>query len=254
VSLALIVFLLGQRARDLTALRWGLIAFLTGETFCAINFWIFRHDSLLSEYLHSYGMALAFGLIAFALLDGLDARLLRIDTPDASCLLAGRLCETRQRHSPGGCAARRSAQLALVLAAVLAFLPLMAGLAPHAYLTRIFGFPYSYTRFELYEWYERRALPLIALVCFGLAWLPFLRRAAAPIPFASKALFCAGIGALGFSLFRLALASIFSQNLVWFEFWEETSELMFVLGCAFFVWQFRHVLARTGIAGWIAGG
>ena len=47
-SLGLILFLAGQTARDLSALRWGLIAFLSGETFCAVNFWIFQHESLVS--------------------------------------------------------------------------------------------------------------------------------------------------------------------------------------------------------------
>ena len=252
-SLGLIVLLAGQQARDFSALRWGLIAFIGGETFCAINFWIFRHESPVSEYLHSYGMVLAIGLTAFALLDGLDMRLLKINRPGSRCLAAGSLCSLCKRATPGECAARRCAQVILLMSAVLAFIPLMAPLAPQAYLTSIFGFPYSYTRFEFYEWYEIRALPLIALACFGLAWLPFLRRDAAPIPDASKALFCAGLGALGFSFFRLVLASIFSQNLVWFEFWEETTELMYVLASLFFVWQFRHVLEKTAVVKWIDG-
>lgn len=252
LSLALIALLAGQAARDLTALRWGLVAFLTGETFCAINFWIFQHESLLSEYLHSYGMVLAFGLTAFAVLDGLDARLLKINQPESRCAVAG-LCGVCKRTAPLQCAARRSAQIVVVMSVILAFLPLMAPLRPQAYATSIYGFPYSYTRFPLYEWYEDRALPFLALACFVLAFLPLLRKGGLPIPMATKVFFCAGLGALGFAFFRLGLRSIFSQELVWFEFWEETTELMYIAGVGLFLWQFRHILNRVAVVQWLLG-
>jgi len=246
LSMMLIVLLFGQSARDLTALRWGLIAFLTGETFCAVNFWIFRHESLLSEYLHSYGMALAFGLTAFAILDGLDMRLLKINQPESRCAV-NELCGICQRNAPGKCTARHVAQIIVVIVAILAFIPLMAPLAPRAYQADIYGFPYSYTRFAFYEWYENRALPLLALICFSLAFLTLLRKDGMPIPLFTKALFSAGLGALGFSFFRLTLGSIFYDHLVWFEFWEETTELMYVTSVGLFLWQFRALVKKDGL-------
>jgi hypothetical protein len=272
ICLGLILFLVGQSARDIAALRWGLIAFLTGETFCAVNYFIFQHGSLLSEYLHSYGMALAFGLAAFAVFHGLDSRLLKINQADSHCAVGGvyptgtmstgfrqaqptsstyQLCGVCKRATPLECAARRSAQVIVAMTAVLAFIPLMAPLAPQAYAASLYGFPYSYTRFPFYEWYENRALPLMALACFALACLPLLRKDGLPIPPWSKAFFCAGLGALGFSFFRLTLASIFRENLVWFEFWEETTELMFILGAGFFLWQFKHILEKTAPVKWL---
>jgi hypothetical protein len=253
ISLGLILFLASQTAADISALRWGLVAFLTGETFCAANFFIFRHESLLSEYLHSYGMVLAFGLTAFALLEALDSRLLKINQPDSHCAVSG-MCGVCKRTTPLDCAARRVALVILPMAAILSFIPLMAPLTPYAYGTTILGFPYSYTRFAFYEWYEIRALPVLALACFALAFAPLLRKDGLPIPAWSKAFFCAGVGALGFSFFRLTLASIFRENLVWFEFWEETTELMFILGAALFLWQFRHLLQKTGLVKWLLEG
>ncbi len=250
LCLGLILFLWGQRARDVSALRWGLIAFLTGETFCAINFWVFQHESLLSEYLHSYGMVLAFGLTIFAALEGLDVRLLKRNQPEARCAFKG-LCGPCIRNTARGCVTRRLIWAALVVAAIIAFTPLTAPLVPHAYTTSIYGFPYSYTRFALYEWYENRALPLLALTCFALALPPLLRKGELPVPFWSKVFFSAGLGALCFSIFRLALTSIFRENLVWFEFWEETTELIYVIGTGFFLWQFKHLLEKTGPVKWL---
>jgi hypothetical protein len=63
LSLVIILALIGQKVTDLSALQWGQITFLVGETFCAINFYIYHQESLLSEYLRSYGMVLAFGLL-----------------------------------------------------------------------------------------------------------------------------------------------------------------------------------------------
>jgi hypothetical protein len=113
-----------------------------------------------------------------------------------------------------------------------------------SYLTNLFGFPYSYARFDFYQWYETRALPLFALLFFMLALLPLLRAKGAPIPHVTKILFSAGLGALGFSLFRITLASMFANNLVWFEFWEEATELMFISAFAFMLWQFRNSLLQ----------
>jgi hypothetical protein len=248
VSLVLIVFLLGQKSRDTAALRWSLIAFLAGETFCAANFWVFRHNSQISEYLHSFGMALAFGLAAFTVLEALDKRLLKIN--DGHCAFTP-LCGVCRRATPAECAVRRIAQVVVPMALALAVLPLCARLAPFAYKTSVFGFPYSYARQPLYEWYEDRALPTLALACFALAWIPLLRKNGSPLPTWTKSFFAAGLGALGFSFFRLALSSIFSANLVWFEFWEEGTELMFMLGLAFLLWQFRSSLDKTQITTWL---
>jgi hypothetical protein len=238
-SLALIIGLLGQTAREIVSMFWGLTAFLVGEIFCGINFITFRHASLISEYIHSYGMVLAFGFIAYATLEILDRRLFHIT--NGRCA-AGELCGICKRTSPLQCAARRITFLILGLAFLVSFLPLTASVSPKSYLTDLFGYPYSYARFDLYQWYEIRALPVFALASILAALIPLIRTAHDPIPQWTKIFFSAGIGALGFSILRLALGSIFADSLVWFEFWEEATEVMFISAIGFFLWQFRVTL------------
>ena len=226
LCLGLILFLWGQRTRDISALRWGLIAFLTGETFCAINFWVFQHESLLSEYLHSYGMVLTFGLTIFAALTAAETRLLKRNPA------TGRW---------------RIGWVVLVITAILCFIPLMTPVSPHTYAVSIYGFPYSYTRFAFYEWYENRALPLLALTCCILAIMSLLRKNS----FWSSTLLSAALGALAFSLFRLTLDAIFHERLVWFEFCEEASELLYVLGVGLWLWRFKYLLEKTSPIQWL---
>jgi hypothetical protein len=40
----------------------------------------------------------------------------------------------------------------------------------------------------------------------------------------------------------MALLGVFSDNLMWFDTWEEWTELLFVLGVAVVLWIFRHGL------------
>lgn len=245
VSCAFIIGLLGQSAPEITSMRWGLIAFLTGEIFCAINFIVYKHASLVSEYIHSYGMVLAFGFFACAFFEILDQRLLHINS--GKCAL-NELCGTCKRNAPLSCSARRIGLLTLTMMMLASCLPLTVSSSSESYLTNLFGFPYSYARFDFQQWYETRALPVFALLFFMLALLPLLRAKGKPIPHATKILFSAGIGALGFSLFRTALAAMFANHLVWFEFWEEASEWMFISALGFILWQFRNsLLQRTPI-------
>ncbi len=241
LSLLLILALIGETSLDLAALQWGQIAFLTGETFCAINFYIYRHASVLSEYLHSYGMALAFALTIFAMLEGLDARLLHLNTSQTACA-ALPICGKCTRHAEAGCNARILARWLVPMLAALAVLPLTAPLQPDAYAVTIFGFPYSYVRLDFYETYERRILPGLAMLSFITATLPLFQKNENPIPAWTKILVSLGLGALGFSFFRLALNAIFASNLTWFEFWEETTEFMFIGALIIILWQFRATL------------
>ena len=243
LSLVIILALIGQSAVDLSALRWGQIAFLAGEIFCAINFYLFRHESILSEYLHSYGMALAFGFTSFAFIEGLDSRLLRLTSSRSACE-ALQVCGRCTRHEQEGCKARAVIRFVIPVLIFLSFIPILSPLQSDAYAVSIFGFPYSYTRFDFYEIYERRILPILASIAFVLAYLPLWRKGEPPIPFITKVLLSAGIGALGFSFFRVTLNAVFVQNLVWFEFWEEATELIFVGLVAFVLWEFRGTLLQ----------
>lgn len=241
ISLIIIVVLAGRTAVDLRALQWGQVAFLAGEVFCAINFYVFRHESLISEYLHSFGMAVAFGFTAFALWEGVDERLLKLTGSPGACA-ALKVCGRCTRHEAAGCKARAVTRFLLPAAAILAAIPFLAPLEPQAYAVSIFGFPYSYARLEPYEFYERRALPAMAMLSFVVALIPLLRKGEPPLPLITRLFASAGLGALGFSMFRVTLDAVFVGNLVWFEFWEEATELIFIAAVAFTLWQFRHAV------------
>jgi hypothetical protein len=239
LSLVIILVLIGQKSADLSALQWGLVAFLVGETFCAINFYLYRHASLLSEYLHSYGMVLAFGFTSFAVLEGFDSRILHLSSSTnagTALTVSGRSVHRK---------ARLIARLIILMLAILTWIPLLSPLQPDAYAVSIFGFPYSYARLDEYEILERRVLPVLALISLLIAYLPLLRNTGPPIPFLTKIFFCAGLGASGFSLLRVALNVIFINNLVWFEFWEEAIELIYVGAAAFLLWELKSTLLES---------
>ena len=223
LSLLIILALIGQKWTAILALQWGQIAFLAGEVFCAINFYVYRHESVLSEYLHSYGMAVAFAFTAFAVLEGLGMR------------IGNRIRSWIQDE------ARAWMKFILPMLVVLCFIPILTTIQPESYAVTIFRFPYSYTRLDVYQFYERRILPVLALIAFVGAYLLLMRRGAT-FSFSIKMLVCAGIGALGFSFFRVALNAMFADALVWFEFWEEATELMFVGAVVFVLWRYRKIL------------
>ncbi len=72
----------------------------------------------------------------------------------------------------------------------------------------------------------------------GAAWIALWRRAVV----VSKVLFAGGVGAFGFGLFRLLLLDAYETNLVWFNTWEELTELIAVAGIAWILWVFRRRL------------
>jgi len=223
ISLIIILALLEQRRTAIIALHWGQITFLAGEIFCAINFYIYKHESVLSEYLHSYGMALAFGFTSFALLEGWE------------WLFASRNRSQFMQE------AQTILKFSLPIFAALSFIPILSPLQSEVYAVSIFNFPYSYTRLDFYEVYERRMLPILAIIAFIVTYLSLLRKSET-ISFLTKVFLCAGLGALSFSFFRVALNAIFVNDMVWFEFWEEATELMFVGTIGFILWRYKSFL------------
>jgi surface polysaccharide O-acyltransferase-like enzyme len=109
----------------------------------------------------------------------------------------------------------------------VAALPLSADVHAEVYNTRILGILHTYRHPVIHQIYELRYLPVAAIIllaaCFVVLWKVEQR----PVPI-SKILFSAAAGAMGFSLFRLIVVAPFADNQVWFEAWEETTELLYV--------------------------
>jgi len=234
-------FLLLGRSRDLRLLGWSLLIFLVGEVFCALNYLFFRDNSYFAEYMHSYSMALAFGMVTYALLDGVDERLLHFSKPDARCALLP-VCGPCVKYQPGRCGIRRFSQLLGVVLVILSFIPLLAPYSFTSYNTHIFTFTHYYTHPFVHQWYEARYSPVVAIfmICMGLLVMQLTpHETIHPL---ARSLLCLGTGFFGFGWFRLALGDIFAEALVWATVWEEFTELLFVCAVIYLLWTFRHSL------------
>ncbi|MEW6440988.1 MAG: rhodanese-like domain-containing protein [bacterium] len=246
LSCILIVVLWRRREVDLRVLRWALVLFLAGESFCALNYLFFGEDSYLIEYLHIYGMVLAFGFTTYALLEGADSRLLHVSEKQKRCTALD-LCGACVKHGEAPCAARRLLLLASTALLLLACLPLLVRVHPDSYNTRILGVLYHYSHPVLFQLFEIRYAPVVAILCFGAALLVLRFSRPDPIPLAKIGL-SAGVGFLGFSVFRMVLFHAFRGNLVWYIVWEEVTELIFVAGLGIALLIFRRGLFRDARA------
>ncbi|MFI5380124.1 MAG: hypothetical protein ACHRHE_12565 [Tepidisphaerales bacterium] len=225
ISAAIVIALWRRTEPDLAALRRAMVCFFVGEAFCFINVMIFFEDSFLMEHLHSVGMVLALAFTVYALLEGVDARLMHF-SDEARCAakpLCGRCIKQEDVH----CGLHRAFMVVLPGMAILAALPLFADIREEVYNTRILGILHSYRHPAIHQVYELRYLPIVAILllanCLVVLWRVELR----PVPI-SKILFSAAAGAMGFSLFRLIVVAPFAEDQVWFAAWEETTELLYV--------------------------
>ncbi|HEY9173570.1 MAG TPA: hypothetical protein VI136_14890 [Verrucomicrobiae bacterium] len=240
VSLAVIIVLWRRPAPDLTALRWGLIWFWVGEQACSANYLGYGGQSEFLEYLHNFGMAAGFAFVTWALMEGVDHRLIRFSDAKDRCAALS-LCRRCIKYADEPCGLRRAFMFGIPATAVLALLPLTADFKLTTYRCDILGASVCYSHTVASQWFEMRFCPLLALGCFAASWLVLAFKQENPLPL-SKLLFAAGLGPLSFGLLRTFLVATFSDDLMWFETWEEWTELLFVLGTAFVLWVFRHGL------------
>jgi rhodanese-related sulfurtransferase len=240
LSLVAALVLWWSRGPDLVALRWAMLWFFLGEAFCAANYLVYAEGSLLFEFLHSYGMVLCFGLTIFALLEGIDLRLVRYSDPHARCAALS-LCQRCIKHAAVPCGLQRTFLWLIPAVMVLCGMPYCAALLPVSYNTRILGTFYNYSHAVASQMYEIRVLPAVSWGLLAVAWVVLVRKGQDAVWW-SKICFSAGSGALGFALFRMILLQTYRDNLLWFATWEEVTELLFILGVGLVLWSFRHGL------------
>jgi len=239
---ALVAALLwNKRALDLVALRWAMIFFFLGENACAANYLVFGETSYLLEYLHSLGMLLCFGAASLAVLEGFDARVLGLSDPQRRCA-ALPLCTECVKYTDTPCRLRRMFYVVIPACAVLAMMLPMADWQDTSYNTLIAGRVYNYAHLRIYQVLENWYCPAAAVTLFAasLSMLALKRTGAIA---AAKIAFAAGLGPLGFGALRMLLGCAYDQNRVWYLFWEETTELLFIFACCLTLWIFRHRLA-----------
>ena len=243
LSLIIAIVLWRSKSADLIALRWSMICFFIGENFCAANYYFFTDKSYLFEFLHSFGMLLAFGFATYAVVEGIDSRILMLSDPAQKCSAMG-LCMKCIKYEDVPCGLRRTFLLIIPAMAIVAFMPLFAGWHNVSYNTTIFGTFYNYSRRLIYQHFEMQHCPISAIVMFVISLGILIFKNRNPLPMA-KVFFAAGAGPLGFGMLRSTLTALYGTNLVWFAFWEEITELMFIVGVCFILWVFRKSLFRV---------
>lgn len=237
LSLLIIVVLWRQTMPDLAALRWAMISFFIGENFCAANYFFCSDRSYGFEYLHSFGMVCCMGLATYAFFEGIDRRLVKLSDPTAKCA-ALPLCHRCIKYADAPCGLRRLFLLFIPVLTILAFVPLTAELQAVSYNTRIFGSFYNFSHRVIYQIYETRFCPMAAFTLFAISFLLLQFKRDDPVLW-SKVFFAGGFGFLGFGIFRMVLLHAYRDNLVWFGFWEELTELLFMLSAGMILWMFQ---------------
>ena len=241
ISFSLVWILKNARSSDLIALRWGLLAFFIGEAFCSINYLIFHDKSILSEFLHNYGMVVSFAFIGYALQEGLDKYVIQYSHPTKRCSFIG-LCNNCIKSQDVPCRVKQIFKFSLIILGSLAFIPLLAEVREISYYVDIIGTPYNFIRPRVHQLFEIRYSPLLALLMFLIAFLSMHFSKEKQIPELARISVFAGIGALGFGIFRLFFNSVFAKNLAWSASWEELTEFILMIAIAYLIWLFRKAL------------
>ena len=240
LSLVIVIILWRSRSVDMVALRWAMICFFIGENFCALNYIIFRDKSYLFEYLHSFGMLLSFGFATYAILEGFDSRILMLSNPNQKCA-ALKLCGKCIKYENVPCGLKRTFFLIIPALGLIALMPLFGKWCDTSYNTMIFATFYHYSRRMIYQWFEMWYCPIAAVALLSASLMVLIFKKTNPLPLA-KVLLAAGVGPLGFGIFRSILTAMYDEDLVWFAFWEEFTEFLFIAGICFLLWIFHHRL------------
>ena len=81
----------------------------------------------------------------------------------------------------------------------------------------------------------------MAMTLLVASWVTLKFKRHEPVA-ASKALLAAALGPLSFGMLRMFFVSTFTDNLLWFDVWEEVTELLFIVAIAVVLWVFREAL------------
>ena len=240
LSLVIVLVLWRSTAPDLVALRYGIAAFLIGETACAVNYFGYKETSYLWEYAHAAGMFVCFGFLTYALIEAIDRRVLGLSDPERRCA-ATRLCGSCIKQAEVPCGLHRAFYLLTAALVAIAMMIPTADWHDTSYNTLIYGQPYNYGHLRAFQQVESWYCPAAAVLMLAVALLAMLfsRRRSLEI---AKIAFAAGVGPLGFGMLRMLLGAAYDQNRVWFLFWEEATELLMAVGVCSLLWIFRRGL------------
>ena len=240
VVIALVIW--KNRSPDVVALRWGMVFFFLGEAACAVNYFGYRETSYLWEYWHGLGMLISFGFVTYALLEGIDRRILMLSAPDHRCASLA-LCGGCIKYGEPACGLKRVFFVLTPAFLVLALMLPTADWQDNSYNTLVFGSVYNYAHLRVHQQFENWYCAAAAVVMFTASCMILAAKRENPIA-AAKIAFAAGTGPLMFGMFRMILGGAYDQNRMWYLFWEETTELLFIFGVCLVLWIFRRSLPQ----------
>jgi hypothetical protein len=178
--------------------------------------------------------------VVYAIIEGIDRRILLLSDPEKKCS-AINLCRQCIKYTQAPCGLRRTFFLVIPACIVVALMLPTADLADTSYNTYIFNTFYNYNHSLVHQLYETRFLPAAAIVLLAISLVVLICDKQRSIDCA-KVIFAAGAASMGFGFLRMILIGSYSENLVWFAFWEETTELIFIAGVCYILWLFRKGL------------
>jgi hypothetical protein len=242
LTLALIIVLWRSRAEDLTALRRGLISSLIVETMKLAGGADlgFQAQGLVIAYVYGAGEAIFFGLVAYGLMKGIDSRIVNFTYKDKKCAMLG-LCRQCYKYAQASCNVRLLLLFAVTATGMIASMPLMADLTSVYYKGAMFGETEVFGMAPVQQIIATRVFPLVGLVFILSSLVTLLVRREEGIGVSEK-LFATGLGPIGFSLLSFITFWSFQKHLLWAEFWEEFSELLFVVAVGVVLFIFRKTL------------
>jgi hypothetical protein len=240
LSFMLFFLLRSEKSRELIFLKWAMFFFFMGEAFCAVNYLVFNDESYLAEYLHSSGMMLCFGFIYGSFFEGLDNRVLQFSAMDKKCRFIG-LCKNCHKNHDIPCQMLAYFKTSIPVFVLISLLPLTSEAKAISYQSTIMGQEYFAIHPVIYQIFETRVIPVLALVffIFTFAALQFVKTNY--LAFA-KFFFSLGLGFISFSFFRIFLFKTFQDQIIWFSVWEELTEFIFVALVLYALWKFRAAL------------
>jgi rhodanese-related sulfurtransferase len=241
LAFALIRWLRHSKWRELRLLRFGLSAFLSGETACLFNFYL-SQDRLPFQWLealHGLGMAVGSAYIFWGLYALFEGRLTAMNDLQRGCAFS-KFCGTCTRQQDALCVPQRRLRHLLLLTVPLVALPWSITLVVRDASIDLLGTDVEYRWPVLNQVMELRLFPLLAACALLAAWL-LLYRPRALIEQGHRMLFL-GLGLLSFASMRGLLDASFTRKPYFADFWEEATELLGVVAIAGGLWVFRRNL------------
>jgi len=147
------------------------------------------------------------------------------------------LCGQCIKYADVPCGLHRVFLLLAPACIVLALMPLGADCSWPPTIPRRSERCINYSHPVVYQYFELLYCPAVAVAMLGVSLGILLLKRNDPLP-AAKLAFAAGVGPMGFALFRMLVTGPYGQNLVWRNFWEEATELLFIVGVCYVLWLF----------------